>query len=247
MRKITIAGLLVAATAIGMLSWPSDGVAQEAASTDTVTVGARRKVEVAPDIGILTLGVRSRAETADQAADELSRNARRVIGALEDLGFSDEEIDTRDIRLDRGCVQRCRGRDAEPVIRYLGSASVRLTTSAIDRLGEAIDAGIQAGASGIRGVAFDVSDKSAAEKEALRRAFDFAREKARVLADASGRTLGRTLVIEEGNTRAPRAAVFDAAFATAGAGGGSAGSAPFPIEPPMLQASGEVTVTFQLQ
>ena len=248
MRKLTIAGLLIAATAVGLLSAPTAGIAQDAAGTDTVTVGARRRVDVAPDIGILTLGVRSRATTADQAADELSRYARRVIVALEDLGFTDDEIDTRDIRLDRACVRQCRGRDADPVIRFIGSASVRLTTSAIDRLGEAIDAGIEGGASRIRGVGFDVSNKSAAEKQALRRAFDFAREKAGVLADASQRTLGRVLVIEEGKTRAPQQASFDATFAAAGAGaGGSGGAAPFPIEPPTLHASAEVTVTFQLQ
>ena len=247
MRKFAIVGLLAVATAVGMLYGPTATVAQDAASTDTVTVGARRKVDVAPDIGILTLGVRSRAATADQAADELSQNARRVIVALEDLGFTDDEIDTRDIRLDRACVQRCRGRQAEPLIRYIGSASVRLTTSALDRLGQAIDAGVQGGASRIRGVGFDVSDKSAAEKQALRRAFDYAREKAGVLAEASQRTLGRALVIEEGNTRAPQPASLDDTFAAASAGGGSGGDAPFPIEPPTLQASAEVTVTFQLQ
>ena len=248
MRKLIVAALLLGATAIGMLFMPATGAAQDAATTDTVTVGARRTVDVEPDRGIVTLQVRSRAVTAEAAANELSRRARRVVAALESEEFADEEIDTVDISLYRRCVQGCRGRDSEPVYRFVGSAGVRLRTSDIEGLNEAIDVGIEGGATGVRQVSFDVEDKAEAEKQALRRAFAFAEEKAQVLADASGRTVGRVLVIEEGNTRAPEEYFFDGDFAEAtAADGGGESAAAFPIEPPTLQASGQVTVTFQLQ
>lgn len=244
MRRLIVGTLLLGATAIGMLFMPATGAAQDAGTSDTVTVGARRTVDVEPDIGIITLGVQSRATTASAAADELSRRARRVVSALESAEFGNEEIDTVDISLYRRCVQSCRGRDSNPVHRFVGSAGVRLTTSELDRLNEAIDIGIEAGASRVRHISFDVEDKTEAEKQALRRAFALAEEKAEVLADASGRTVGRVLVIEEGNTRAPEPVFFDGDAATAGA---SSDEAAFPIEPPTLEASGQVTVTFQLQ
>lgn len=247
MRKSwTIGMLLVATTLLGMMFAPVAGVAQEAGTTDTVTVGGRRKVDVEPDLAIVSLGVRSRAATAEEASDELAARARSVIAALEGLGFTDEEIDTVDIQLDRRCISRCRSKDVEPVIGFVGSAGVRVTTAAIDRVGEVIDTGIEAGATSIRNVAFDVGDKSEAEKEALRQAFQFAREKAEVLAEAGGRTLGRALVIEEGRTEAPEA--FFVSDEALGFAAGSAGSAdnPFPIEPPTLKASARVTVTFEL-
>jgi uncharacterized protein YggE len=234
---------------------PTSVTAQEAGSPDTVTVEARREVDVEPDIGQVTLGVRSTGSTAEEATDELTERARAVIAALEGAGFTDDEIDTVNVSLDRRCVRFCRNRDDDSpprVIGYVGSTGVRVETNQIDRLGEVIDVGIEAGATGVRGVSFDVEDKSAAVKEALRQAMLLARDKATTLAETGGRTLGRALVILEGNSQLPRR--FDVphskvvAFRSgdASSGGTAGGSNPFPIEPPTLSATARIEVTFEL-
>jgi uncharacterized protein len=244
--------LLIAlcSVAIGALLPALPGVAQEAGDPDTVTVEARRTVDVEPDIGIVTLGVRASGSTAREATDELTDRTRSVINALKAAGFTDEEIDTTNVTLDRRCVQFCRNRnenDPDPVIGYVGSAGVRVETAALDRLGEVIDIGIDAGATGIRNVSFDVADNSEAVKEALRQAMLFAQDKAQTLAETGGRTLGRALIIVEGNSRPPeRFVVGDAALAGYTSGSGSSGDNPFPIEPPTLSASARIEVTFEL-
>lgn len=203
-RVVLVLAVATASATLGALFGPVAGSAQETSGPpDTVTVEAKRRVDVEPDIGIVTLGIRAEGPTARAATDELTGKARAVIQALKGIGFTDEEISTVDVELDRRCLQFCRSEERDPVIGFVGTAGVRVETNQIDRLGEVIDVGIDAGANRIRGVAFDVADKAEAEKEALRRAMLLAIDKAQVLAETGGRTRGRALVIEEGNTRAP--------------------------------------------
>lgn len=256
-------GALIAAGGliVGALLGPTSVTAQEAGTKDTVTVEARREVDVEPDIGRVVLGVRAKGLTAEEATERLTNRARRVLDALTAAGFTDEELSTQSVNLDRRCLRLCRDpnpNDEErptPVFGYVGSAGIEIETRRLDAIGDAIDVGVRAGATGIRSVSFDVEDRSEAVKEALRQAMVLATDKARVLAETGNRTLGRALIIIEGNAREPRAFFVDddalAARAvlpgTAG-GGGSAGggSNPFPIEPPTLSASARVEVTFEL-
>lgn len=246
-RIVLVLAIAAASATLGGLLGPVPGSAQETSGPpDTVTVEARRKVDIEPDLGIVSLGVRVSGATAREATDELTHKTRAVIQALKGIGFTDEEISTVNVELDRKCLQFCRSETREPVVGFVGTAGVQVETSQIDRLGEIIDVGIDAGANRIRKVAFDVADKAEAEKEALRQAMRLAIEKAQVLAETGDRTRGRALVIEEGNTRAPeRFVVADAFAAAAGRAAGSADN-PFPIEPPTLQASARVVVTFEL-
>lgn len=246
------AGLLaLMAIFIGTLIGPGKGIAQEAGERDTVTVEARREVDVEPDLGTVSFGVRATGDTAEAATDRLAARARRVIDALEGAGFTDDEIDTVNINLDRRCIRFCFNRNDDTpdrIFGYVGSAGVRLETAQLDRIGEVIDIGVAAGASSIRNVSFDVSDKTAAVNEALRQAMLVAQDKARTLAETGGRTLGRAIVIVEGNSFPPRAFTVspDAAFAAGRISGSGGGTDPFPIEPPTLSASARVQVTFEL-
>lgn len=259
MRRIRSAALVAAtAMAVGALWGPTSGIAQESGSRDTVTVEARREVDVQPDIARVLLGVRARGLTAESATDRLANRTRRVLDALEAEGFTDDELSTQNINLDRRCLRDChdpKPKDdikVEPVIGYVGSASVQIETARMEAIGNAIDVGVAAGATSIRNVSFDVEDKSEAVKQALREAMLLATEKAQILAETGGRSLGRALMIIEGNARQPRTfsvegdtleAVYSRAKRGSGAGNNSN---PFPIEPPTLSASARVEVTFEL-
>ncbi|HWL64831.1 MAG TPA: SIMPL domain-containing protein [Actinomycetota bacterium] len=237
---------------------PTAAVAQEpqVEPRDTVTVAASKDVDVEPDIGTVSFGIRVNANDAAGAADKLTNRTRRVIDALKTIGFNSDEIDTYDVELARTCLDRCRDPNPkddkipEPVMGYRGSSGLRVETSQLNRLGEVIDAAVDAGANNVRGISFDVKDRSEAVKEALRQAMVFATEKAQILAETGGRQLGPALQILEGRTRAPEPADFDGALGGRVSGGGSSGGGggdnPFPIEPPTLSASARVTVTYEL-
>ena len=254
--KLVIASLVGAL--IGALAVPLPAAAQDSEPLiNTVTVAAFKEVDIEPDIGTVSFGVTSHAREADAAIDKLSTRTERIIDAIKGLGFTGEEIETFSIELQRTCLDRCHDPDPkddvipEPVIGYRGSAGIRVETQQLNRLGELIDAAINAGAKRVRGITFDVTDRSEAVKEALRQAMVFATDKARILAETGGRTLGPAILISEGRTEAPRAVHASEAAGMVVAQGGVAGrprrpANPFPVEPPTLSASARVQVTFTL-
>jgi uncharacterized protein YggE len=242
---------------LGALLSPLPAAAQEPEPLiNTVTVSAFKEVDIAPDIGTVSFGVTTHALRADAAIDKLSTRTERVIEAIKNLGFTGDEIDTFNVELERTCLDRCHDPDPkddfvpEPVIGYRGAAGIQVETSQLKRLGEVIDAGIVAGAKRVRGITFDVSDRSAAVKEALRQAMVFATDKARILAETGGRSLGPAILISEGRTEAPMAYRSSASagmiVSDATAGRPRRPANPFPIEPPTLSASARVQVTFSL-
>lgn len=252
-RKIfiaTVTGALIAAVPLAPAG------AQESAQINTVTVGARRTIDVEPDLGILTLGVSSKGLTAEAANNRLTNKARAVLSALRGAGFTNDELSTVEVNLFRTCLAKCRDRNPDdnfrptPVIGFRMTAGIRLETNELDRIGEAIDIGIGAGATSLRGVRFEKEDKAEAVNEALRQAMVVAVDKARILAETGGRELGPAIIITEGRTRAPIA--FDvsrdvlASVESGGSAGGAGTSNPFPIEPPTLSASARIVVTFEL-
>ncbi len=244
--------VFVALTCMGLSAIAVPAGAQE--TINTVTVGATKEVDVEADIGRAVFGVRTTDVSARDATSELSVRTRSVLDALRDAGFTNEELSTGEVRLSRTCIRRCidpNPRDnvaPDRVMGYVGSATVKLETNQLDRLGPAVDAAVRGGARSIRNISYDVENKDAAVLEALRQAMQFARAKGEVIAEEAGRELGPAITIVEGRTYRPEMyTVADELLGkTIRDAGGAAAAIPFPVEPPTLKASARVTVTWEL-
>ena len=230
-RGRTLIAVSIVAGCLLMPSVASAGITQE-----TVTVGSGGKVEVKSDLLKVHLGVQSQGRTADRAEDALARKAGRVVNALKGAGF--KNIETTDVHISRRF-------EKGEFVGYAGSLSIKVQTGRVGQAGEIIDLATGAGAS-VRGVSFDVKDKSQAIQQALAEAMEFAKAKARTLAVSADRELGRALKIQEGSTAAPRAVRLEAASDESGGGGGGGGTSFLPVKPPMLDASARIRVTFEL-
>lgn len=238
----------------GFVATAAPAGAQEA--VNTVTVAASKKVDIEADLGRANFGVRTEDRSARTATNELSERVDSVLDALRAEGFTGDELATGSVRLERTCIRLCKDpnpKDEIPprrIMGYVGSAGIGVETKRLDKLGDAVDAAVGAGANSIRNVSYDVEDDDAAVLQALREAMIFARAKAQVIADEAGRTLGPALIVEEGRTSAPGS--FDVAEGLrddalgSTAGGAPSDSIPFPVEPPTLSASARVTVTWEL-
>lgn len=223
--------LVVAALVATLVLAPSTA---GAGAQEIVTVGSGAKVEMKADLLKVLIGVRAQRKTASAAENSLSQKAHKVIGALKAAGF--KNVKTTDIHISR---QTEKGK----LTGYLGSLSLKIQTGNTKAAGKIIDVATQAGASSVRDVSFDVKDKRAAIEQALAEAMDFAKVKARVLAESADRQLGRALKILEGSTEAPRAVHLAGRDFS---GGGGSGGKPLPIKPPKLSASARIRVTFEL-
>ena len=174
--------------------------AQEPAVPSIVTTGDA-VVRRPPDRAFLVAAVETRArdpkEAQSQNAKAMSAVQARVASAgvpkdaVRTLGYNiQQEFDfTNGRRVPRG---------------YVARNALEIRVDALESLGELLDAVIQAGATSISGIRFDLRDRAGAEREALRLAVVDARARAEVAAAAVGRSIDRVLRIDDTRRDGPR-------------------------------------------
>lgn len=163
-----------------------------------VTTG-EATVRLAPDQAFVTLAVETR-DNSPRTAQRLNAEAMSSVqqrmataglarDAVRTTGYSiQQEFDSANQRrTPRGYVAR-------------NGLEVRL--DAVERVGELLAAMVDAGATTVSGIRFDLQDRASAEREALRLAVVDARARADAMAAGAGRTVDRVLHITDGPVRA---------------------------------------------
>jgi uncharacterized protein YggE len=213
------------------------GGAALAGGQPTVTVDGQATLRLKPELGVLTVGVITRAATAEQAAKDNAADMNRVLAALKRRLAPRDRLESAGYRL-RPRTRWNKQQQRNEVIGYQASHRVRLTSHDPKALGGLLDAAVKAGANSIQGPRWELADPSGAQRKALAAAFAQAKARARALAQAAGLRLGPVLRIKTGPERGPR---FAAAPRLANAKAGT------PLEPGLVEVSAEVSCVFTLQ
>ncbi len=205
-------------------------------TAETITVVGQGSVKVRPDVAQVSIGVETSAETVSEAVDENQAKMESILAALDGLGIEEKDVQTMhySIQLDRYPepmpVTESTGADAQPVYRV--SNMVNVTVRNLDRVGDVLDAVVEAGANNIWGISFSLDDRDAAEEEARAEAIADARSRAGALAELTEVTLGPVMSVSE----------------VLGAGGVSV---PVTVERELSAAGsispGEIEVSYQVQ
>lgn len=235
--KWGIAGLvlgLAAALSFPTLAQTESPSPEPTDARRTVTVSGSAKVTASPDEAVVTLGVRTEAETAEETMAENADRMNAVIRSLLDQGLREEDIATSYLSLyprytDSGMT----------VVGYTAENQVNVTVGDLDRIGRVIDRAVQAGANLTSGISFRLSGENEAADRALADAVADARTKAELLAAAGGASLGDVISIVEGGSPTPPPIYYDYAAAEA------ARAVP-PVLPPELETQVSVTVVWAL-
>jgi uncharacterized protein YggE len=207
MKWITWASVIwvMAASAV----WAQAPSAQE---TGLIVTG-QGEVAAVPDMAVITLGVRQRGDTAQEAMAQVSTDVSGILVALADLGVAALDQQTsgfylRPIYNDRGIT------DGSPpdLVGYEAGNSVTIRVRDLARLGQTLDAVIEIGANDFNGLRFELQDATGAKSLARQLAVADARAKAEELAAAAGVALGPLVRISEtGGNAAPRMMEMSAA------------------------------------
>ena len=229
MKRLALAAvLLLAGAALAGVLRPEGAAAVDAPQADrTVTVTGTGSVRAVPDRAQLSFGVESQGSTARAALAANAAEMRRLIDALRRSG-------ARDVATQYVSVSPRYRESAMEIAGYTATNTVSVTIG-VDRAGALLDAGTAAGANQVYGPSLSRSDAEKLYRDALRAAVDDARERAAVLADAAGASVGRVLSLVEGGADAP---VFEAAKAVA--------DSSTPIEAGSQETTAVVSVTFAL-
>jgi len=210
------------------------------APQETVTVSGTGRATLTPDRFTFTVGVQSAAPTVEDAVAENNKRVQNVLTALKRAGATDKDIQTSNFNI---WPQQDYGEGKLPrILGYQVNNSITIRSSKISDAGRLLGVAIAAGVNTSSGLNFEVSDPARGREQGLRAAFDDAKAKATLLAQAAGRTLGRALQISEGaQQNMPPPYPMRAAAMEARAGGD------VPVESGTQELTFTVTATFELR
>ncbi len=169
---------------------------RESGYEETISVTGTGRTTLIPDRFSFTAGVRTVAPTVEDAVNQNNTRTAAVIAALKKAGATDQEIRTSNFSIYPQQVYE--ERQPPRVTGYQVTNNVTVTKREIATAGRLLQVAISAGVNETSSLNFEVSDLARGRDQGLKAAFDDARAKAALLAQAAGRTLGRALVITEG-------------------------------------------------
>jgi uncharacterized protein len=163
-------------------------------SEPVVVVTGDGVVKAAPDQAFVTFAVENRSKNFKDAQTQNATTMSAVHSRLSGLGLPKDAIRTLsyDLHLESDWVN---GRQVPR--GYVARNTIEARVDDITRVGEIIDAAIGAGANSVHNVRFDLKQRDALEREALKRATADARARAESAAAGAGATIGRVVRVEE--------------------------------------------------
>jgi uncharacterized protein YggE len=161
---------------------------------DGVLVSGIGFVEGRPDVLTVQFGVETGGPTVEKALDLANRALGRVHDAFTKGGVAEPDLQTSGLSIYPRYDKDGRRITGYQVSEQL-SVKLRDLAKAGALIGQAADAG--GDATRINGLSFDIEDDSTLLAQARRKAFDEARAKAELYAQASGRGLGRVVSVNE--------------------------------------------------
>jgi uncharacterized protein YggE len=210
---------------------------RDGAAPAHVSVTGTGRVERTADIAHATFVVEATRATAAEARGAAAEAAAAVLGALSAAGVADAD-------------RRTAGLDVSPTWEHDGTRSIRTGFTVtnriaavvrdLERVGAVLDAGLEAGATGLDGVRFDLADAASDTTEARRLAVLDARLRATTIAEATGGRLGALVAVAEAGVPVPlprREARMMAMTADA---------APTPVIPGSVEVSVSVTAEWEI-
>ena len=200
-----------------------------------LTVTGSAIVSIDADFATIEIGATTRGETAREAQQENDRIMQGVIDAITALDIKGE-----DIRTSMFSIYTDQGLDTA-LPPYVVSNTLSITIKDIAKVSQVIDAAAAKGANNVYSLSFQAGKNPEAIKQAINLAVKDARDKAGMLAEAAGISLGDILEIQFPRTYD---GIYDAKQNYSLAMGGEGGS---PILSGKVTVTAEVTMVFGIK
>jgi uncharacterized protein YggE len=192
---------LLTASLLALAAVPAAAVAQitpmQAISGTRLDVVATGEVTRVPDIVRIGAGVVTTAPTASGALQENARRMDSVRAALRRAGVAERDIQTSQLNLHPD-YRHDGGGNQPQLIGYRATNEVTVRFRDIANTGKILDALVAQGANQIHGPMLGIDKPEGALDEARTKALTAARARAELYARATGKRVGRILLISEG-------------------------------------------------
>ena len=204
-RKHLIALLTAAVLTLGT---PAMAFAADppAAPAGAIHVRGTAVVLAEPDVAVIHIEAENEGKTGAEAQQKTNEEIQKITSALLKAGIAKEKIITEHTGLHP--IYDYTENGGRIFRGYMASAALSASTKNVKQAGKYVDAAINAGASRINGVSFDVENKTVYYAQALNDAVKNAASSAQAIAKACGRPLGEITEITE-NSRNIHTEIFN--------------------------------------
>jgi uncharacterized protein YggE len=206
-----------------------------------ITVTGEGKVQGAPDVAMIQLGVSVLRPTVAEARAQAATALDAMINSMKANGVEEDDIQTSQLYISPEYDYR----NNETVLRgFRVTNSVSVKVRDIDTTSKVVDDAVAAGGDDtqLQGISFTIDDPKELQKQAREAAIADARAKADTLAQAGGVSVGDPIVINEGSVYVP-----PIPYAGREAAGADQAVPSTPIEPGQLDVIVNVTVTWTIE
>lgn len=185
---------------------PYFGLEEEAPqkTASLITVTGSGSYKTIPDLVLVNISIITEKDSSSQAVDQNSKISEAVTSAIELIEAENLQIQTTGYNLNP--LHDYRGEDEPPVIyAYRATNVLEVSTTEVSEVGGIIAAAIEAGATNISSLRFDLSDnmKKKAKIAALQEAAWDGRDKAYAIAGSLDVQIDKIYYISETETSYP--------------------------------------------
>lgn len=178
-----------------MMAMVLSGPAAWAEEAGMISVSGLGRVDAAPDLATINVGVSTQAKTAREALSQNTERLAKVLAELKAAGVAERDLQTSGLSLGPVFDYSVRG---EPrVTGYQVSNMLTVRVRVLESLGTVLDQTVSDGANEFRGLTFALAEPGPAMDAARVAAVKDARRKAEMMAEAAGVTLGKVRRISE--------------------------------------------------
>ena len=206
------------------------------AEPSVIVTSGEAEVKRAPDRAWVEIRAESRAKDPKEAQRLNADAMAAVMARLKGMALGDQAIRTLSYDLQPE-FDYANGR--QTLRAYVARNTIEVRVDDVGRVGDVLGAAVGSGATSVGGLRFDLKDRDAAEREALRLAVQDARARAEALASGAGVKIDRIVRIEEARAQSipPRPMQMMREMAST-----AADAAP-PIAPGTVEIHARVTLT----
>jgi uncharacterized protein len=169
----------------------------------TIVVQSEGSVKVVPDTVMVRIEISTEKPTSEEAVNVNSIDTQNVVTAIKTLGENDLKIETSGYNL--APLYNYIENKPPQIYAYSAVTTLLVTTKKAEKIGNIISTAIEAGASSISSISYDLSDeiKKAAKNEALTIAVKDANNKADAIAKALAVDILEIYSVNEAGTTYP--------------------------------------------
>jgi uncharacterized protein YggE len=213
----------------------------------TLSVTGYGEASGVPDVAHAQLGVSVINSNIDSAIRQANTTIEGITNAVISQGVNSSDVMTSYYSVWNEEIYDHQTGMPTGETRYRVEITLGITVRDVNRMGQVITAGLDAGATNVSGINFMIDDVTALETEARSKALVDVRDRAEKLSEGLGMRLGSALSVGEGTGGAPGPIYSYGLKGDIGMGGGGAGAgSPSGISPGQTTIGVQVTVIYEL-